>query len=81
MQIDVISESSNLPKLEPGAHLIISKVGAYNLTQSSQFIQPRPAVVLLGPKGLDVIRKRENWKDIFKLDHIPKRLNHGKNQF
>ena len=37
-----------------------------------QFIQTRPAVILLGPNGSEIIRKKESWRDIFSLDTIPK---------
>jgi len=49
-------------------------VGAYCLTQSMQFIQPRPAVILLGKNGAEVIRRRETREDIFALDSVPKHL-------
>jgi len=74
MQIDSINESVNLPSVELGDVIVFSNVGAYNLTQSMQFIQTRPAVVLLGPNGVELIRRKETWRDIFKLDTLPKRL-------
>jgi diaminopimelate decarboxylase len=74
MQIDSINESVNLPSVELGDVIVFSNVGAYNLTQSMQFIQTRPAVVLLGSNGVELIRKKETWRDIFKLDTLPKRL-------
>lgn len=74
MQIDVVRENVMLPDLHPGDPLVIDNVGAYTLTQSMQFIQPRPAVVLLGPDGPEVIRRAERWQDIFALDTVPQRL-------
>lgn len=74
MQIDLVRERVSLPPLSPGAPLVIGNVGAYCLSQSMQFIQPRPAVVMLGPNGVDVIRRRETWRDVFALDAVPKRL-------
>jgi len=74
MQIDSINESVNLPSVELGDVIVFSNVGAYNLTQSMQFIQTRPAVVLLGSNGAELIRRKETWRDIFKLDTLPKRL-------
>ena len=44
-----------------------------------QFIQTRPAVILLGPHGSEIIRKKESWRDIFSLDTIPKRLSSKSN--
>jgi len=47
MNIDVIEENLMLPPLDRGSVLTISPVGAYNYTQSMQFIRYRPAVVLI----------------------------------
>jgi diaminopimelate decarboxylase len=74
MQIDVLREQVIMPPLKIGDPLVISNVGAYCQTQSMQFIQPRPATVLLGPDGPEVIRRRETAEDIFALDQMPKRL-------
>jgi diaminopimelate decarboxylase len=74
MQIDVLRENVIMPPLKIGDPLVISNVGAYCQTQSMQFIQPRPATVLLGDDGPEVIRRRETAKDIFLLDQMPKRL-------
>ncbi|NCD69548.1 type III PLP-dependent enzyme domain-containing protein [Mucilaginibacter agri] len=47
MNIDVVRESVNLPLLNPGDHVVVHKVGAYNMTQWMQFITQRPAIVLI----------------------------------
>lgn len=47
MNIDVIEENIMLPPLERGSIITISPVGAYNYTQSMQFIRYKPAVVLI----------------------------------
>ncbi len=75
MQSDQIRERALLPPLEIGDPLVIDNVGAYCHTQSSQFIQSRPATILLGPDGPEIIRRKETWEDIFVLDKIPDRLN------
>jgi diaminopimelate decarboxylase len=74
MQIDVVREQALLPELKAGDRLFISHVGAYCLTQSMQFIQPRPAVVMIGTQGPELVRRGETWQDIFALDRIPQRL-------
>ncbi len=74
MQIDVLRENMMLPPLKLGDPVVVSNVGAYCHTQSMQFIQPRPATVLLGPDGPELIRKRESWRDFFVLDRMPNRL-------
>lgn len=47
MNIDVVEESLMLPPLDRGTVMSISPVGAYNYTQSMQFIRYKPAVVLI----------------------------------
>ncbi len=51
MNIDIIEENLMLPQLNRGSLLTISPVGAYNYTQSMQFIRYKPAVVLIDLDG------------------------------
>ena len=75
MNIDVIDEGSLLPPLERGTRLIVSPVGAYNVTQWLQFIEYRPNVVLIGEDGsVDVIREAEDLSDIERRERVPERL-------
>lgn len=74
MQVDVLRERAVLPNMSLGSPLVISNVGAYCITQSMQFIQPRPAVVMLGRNGVEEIRRRETRSDIFAMDRVPARL-------
>ena len=74
MQTDLIRGEAILPPVKTGDVLAVSQVGAYCHTQSSQFIQTRPATVLIGPNGPEVIRREETWRDVFALDAIPERL-------
>ncbi len=74
MQIDVLRENVMLPPLKTGDPLVIGNVGAYCQTQSMQFIQARPATIMLGPDGPEVIRRQETAADFFALDQVPKRL-------
>jgi diaminopimelate decarboxylase len=74
MQTDKLREQALLPAMEVGDPLVIGNVGAYCHTQSMQFIHTRPATVLVGEKGPEVIRRRETWRDVFALDRIPQRL-------
>lgn len=65
MNIDVVGQNVMLPPLPLGARIVISPVGAYNLSQSMQFIQLRPAVVLVGPGGRHApMRRREQLDDL-----------------
>ncbi|MBF0226580.1 MAG: alanine racemase [Desulfobacterales bacterium] len=75
MNIDIIDEGSLLPPLEKGTRLIFSPVGAYNFTQSMQFIEYRPNVVLIGRDGqVDLIREAEDLTDIERREKLPERL-------
>ncbi len=75
MNIDVVEDTAYLPPLPRGTKLILSPVGAYNVTQWMQFIRYRPAVVLVGEKGeIDLIREAENLEDIVKREKLPERL-------
>ena len=75
MNIDVVDDSVKLPPLPRGTRLIISPVGAYNVTQWMQFIRYRPAVVLVGENGeVDLIREAEDLTDIVRRERLPERL-------
>lgn len=75
MNIDVVDESILLPPLKRGVRLIVSPVGAYNVTQWMQFIEYRPNVVLIGENGeVDVIREAEDLSDIERREKVPERL-------
>ena len=81
MQIDVLRDRVLLPELKTGSHLLFANVGAYCLTQSMQFIQTRPPVILLGANGPELIRRKEKWEDVFALDFVPKRLRQPGHEF
>ena len=75
MNIDVVDEAAMLPPLPRGTRLTLSPVGAYNVTQWMQFIEYRPAVVLIGEQGgVDVIRERENLEIMTAAERLPERL-------
>ncbi len=75
MNIDVVDEGALLPPLNRGTRLILAPVGAYNVTQWMQFIDYRPAVVMVGEQGqVDVIREGEDLTDIDRREHVPARL-------
>lgn len=75
MAIDAIDDGVPLPPLERGQRLVISPVGAYNNTQWVQFIEYRPNVVLVGPRGrVDLIREAEDLTDLVRRERLPRRL-------
>jgi diaminopimelate decarboxylase len=75
MNIDVIDEGTLLPPMHRGTRIILSPVGAYNVTQWMQFIEYRPAIVLVSESGqIDVIREKEDLTDMVRREHLPERL-------
>ena len=75
MNIDVVDEGLPLPPLSRGMRLVVSPVGAYSHTQSMQFIEYRPASVLIGENNeVDLIREGEDLTDITRREKIPERL-------
>lgn len=76
MNIDKVRESVNLPLLNRGDHVVVHKVGAYNMTQWMQFIAMRPNVVMIDMKGeVHLIRKNETIETLTDLESIPAHLN------
>ncbi len=75
MNIDVIDESILLPRLRRGDKLVISPVGAYNITQWMQFIRYRPRVLMVTEDGnVELIREREELSDIENREILPEKL-------
>ena len=72
MNIDVIQDATPLPALSPGDALVVHPVGAYNLSQSMQFIAYRPRVVMVMEDGrVEVIREREDLSYVEQLERMP----------
>jgi len=79
MNIDVIREAIMFPVLEKGDHVVIKRVGAYNMTQWLQFITYRPKVVLIDTNGnTHIIRESENHESMNALDRVPEHLTDAK---
>ena len=74
MQSDILRRNVAATQIEVGDLLLVSHVGAYCHSQSMQFIETRPATVMLTDHGPVEIRRRETWQDIFALDRIPDHL-------
>lgn len=76
MNIDVIRPAIVLPLLRKGDRIVITRTGAYNMTQWMQFITYRPNVVLIDTKGgVHVIRKQENLETLKTSESIPDHLS------
>jgi diaminopimelate decarboxylase len=75
MNIDQIRESIYLPALKKGDNVVVSRIGAYNMTQWMQFITLRPRVVMIDTKqNVHVIRQNETNKDVAALESVPEHL-------
>jgi diaminopimelate decarboxylase len=75
MNIDVIRESCSLPPLLQGDRVVITNVGAYNMTQWMQFINMRPAVTMVMEDGtLELIRRPETLDYLRQVEQIPEKL-------
>lgn len=75
MNIDVVRDCVSLPLLNKGDHVVVHKVGAYNMTQWMQFISMRPNVVMIGLDGkTHLIRRAEKPGDLQTMEKMPDHL-------
>ncbi len=75
MNIDVIRENVDLPPLKKGDQFVISRIGAYNMTQWMQFINYRPKIVMIDEnKKAHIIRNNETLETITQLESVPEHL-------
>ena len=75
MNIDVVRSAITLPLLNRGDHVVVHRVGAYNMTQWMQFIQMRPNVVLIDEQGNHhLIRAAETKEYIEQMERMPAHL-------
>jgi len=78
MNIDVIRESITLPLLEKGNHVVVHKVGAYNMTQWMQFITLRPNIVMIdNDNNTHIIRKSETLEYLQMFEQVPEHLKNN----
>ncbi|MBI5215415.1 MAG: alanine racemase [Ignavibacteriae bacterium] len=74
MQIDCVRSSISLPQLRSGDLVVVKNIGAYNFSQSMQFIQPRAAIVMISDGKPHLVRERETMEYIKQLDKVPNHL-------
>ncbi|MCP4121441.1 MAG: diaminopimelate decarboxylase [Bacteroidetes bacterium] len=75
MNIDVVRENITLPPLNAGDQVVVHYTGAYNITQSMQFISLRPSVVMIDMDGEPhIIKNKEVLEDVEKNEQIPAHL-------
>ena len=66
---DFVTIKQKLPEIQIGDILTVSNSGAYTLSNSTQFLNPRPSAVLVRPDGrISEIRERETYKDVTRMD-------------
>ncbi|HIP49441.1 MAG TPA: diaminopimelate decarboxylase [Lutibacter sp.] len=76
MNIDVVRSAVKFPLLQKGDHVIIPRVGAYNMTQWMQFITLRPNIVLIDTdKKMHIIREKETNETFNTQERLPKHLS------
>ncbi len=75
MNIDVIRENIDLPLLNKGDQVVISAIGAYNMTQWMQFITLRPNIVMIDTnEKVHLIRENEKVENITENEKMPEHL-------
>jgi len=71
MNIDVLRQSASVPPVRRGDLLVIPHVGAYNISQSWQFIYLRPAVIAIDEGEVHVIKKAETRDYVQEFEDVP----------
>jgi diaminopimelate decarboxylase len=69
LQTDIVAKAE-LPELKSGDRLVIKNVGAYNISQSSSFIFPRPSVLIVENREARVLRRAEIVEDVFLFEKV-----------
>jgi len=76
MNIDLLRDQMQLPLLKKDDRVVVTRVGAYNMTQWLQFITYRPNVVLIGPDNRPhLIRKAETLDSLIQHESTPDYLS------
>jgi len=76
MNIDQIRDQMQLPLLQKDDRVVVTRVGAYNMTQWLQFITYRPNVVLIGMDGRPhLIRRAETLDALTQHELTPDHLS------
>jgi len=67
---DLLYKSKKLPVLEVGDIVAIMDAGAYFTSFSNNFSFPRPAVIMVAKGNHCVLREKESFEDMTRLDHF-----------
>jgi diaminopimelate decarboxylase len=66
---DVFAKGRELPDVKQGDLLAMLSAGAYSFSMSSDYnSRPRPAEIMVDGDSAQVIRKRETWEDLVRLE-------------
>jgi len=66
---DFIARNRELPAFQPGDLAAVMSAGAYGFSLSSNYnSRPRVAEVLVSGKKYEVIRRRESYEDLIRLE-------------
>ena len=66
---DFIAKERDVAVLEPGELLAVMSAGAYGFSLASNYnSRPRPAEVLVSGETYQLIRKRETYEDLIRLE-------------
>jgi diaminopimelate decarboxylase len=74
MNIDVLGNNIRLPALQRGDLVLIKHTGAYNFTQSMQFIYRRPNYLLISDGKVHCIRAGEQTNYVREPETLPPHL-------
>lgn len=80
MQIDVVRDAVELPALRAGDLLVIRDTGAYNFSQSMQFIYMRPAIVQIRGPAVHLVREAESDAFVRQPERLPPHLLNDETQ-
>ncbi|HEY9584211.1 MAG TPA: alanine racemase [Candidatus Paceibacterota bacterium] len=68
---DFLAQSAPLPELRAGDILVFYNAGAYTMVRSEQWINTRPAVVMIKENGsVECIRRKEDYENMIALDEF-----------
>ncbi len=67
---DILFKHRHLPKVVPGDLITVMDAGAYFVPNQMNFSNPRPAAVMVFNGRSELIRRRESFEDIVRLDDL-----------
>jgi diaminopimelate decarboxylase len=75
---DFLARGRSLQVQSSGDLLAVMSAGAYGFSMSSNYnSRPRAAEVLVRDDRYEVIRERETWEDLIRLERIPDWIRSG----